>query len=1604
MEEKGAHLAGIAKIIPPAEWEPRKSGYKDLGDIIIKRPIVQTVEGSKGVYKTYSTPRKAVSVEKFEVMCKENVNILPEDDAARSYWRSLEKPPRCPPVYGAGVAKSITDSDCEVFNCSKLGTILDEYHPKIEGVHTPYLYFGMYRSMFPWHTEDMDLYSINLVHYGAAKTWYSIPTIFGRKFEQLAASIFPNEAAECQAFLRHKTTLIAPEILEKYGIPCLSTVQNEKEIIITFPYGYHAGFNNGFNCAESVNFASERWIDYAKRATLCCCQPKDSTVCLDMDHFVKKYQPDRYEKWLAGEDDGRHPEHQERSFAGPNSLKIVLDSMNRSFRLLSKRAPDDPAVILHKIMAPYNAVSSDSLLGDKNNAEQIDRLGQVNFEKLKSLREKVNWEIEEERLEFFNELKDLLRKWEGRLPNFLDIFRPEEIDWLLSEVLRNYAVDQFRSLSITEFLIETGYKDQPSLDEDGKPILRRTTAVHWADKIKLRDYGRHLFDKIYNRFDVNYIDESGYTHFHIACRNGYTNHVGRFLESGQDPNIIVESTGDSPLHFALNWGYKNVAMMLLKKGADVNLANRDGITALHLISKPDHFDSSNGFFKIPTYNKKLFKIIEDRHQSMQVQVRDNSGRTPLEWAVAGFIPEAVDAFLEHGADLSSFVFPTESQFEERLKLMGETNGTGFKLRLVCGVMATFECLNKRGYELDRNDAWTIMKFFINYKVFRSSSDQDKKFANEDSVDLEKRWDFRDYDAFYDVDDGDDLIESFFKICDEKNQPVRIDTRDESGNTLLHWAMRHAYKKTSELLLRRGADPNSTNADGCTALHVVCRFYYEYDLTKMLFELSNDEYQPVRLDVRDNLGNTPLHVALEWGGKEVPLMLLERGADINLANEDGATPLHVICESEFDDNGDFVRAFFKIIEDERRSVRVNAQNKFGDTPLHLALVEKHKKLVKLLLENDADANLANAEGSTALHVACHGYEQDDLAEMLFEFSNDKYRPLRVDAMDKMDRTPLQWAVLNLLLNTIDVLLNNGADLAKFVFPTANQFSEEFEARQHKHWLIFDLELLSGTLDVVRLLRKRGYELERSDALTIMDVFAGHGLLKNSADLEERWYKNEEFAREADKIMTSMGLSFYELTLLVYERLARTFCQPWALDSLLTLTGYRLPILTMTTFNDASLELEAVEKVSDRQLQAALNSGNKKKIESWLRSGASPNFADKNGMTPLHIICQREEPFYGQNLKLAELFFKINGELNQLVQLDARNKVGDTPMNLALKRGHKKMFELLLRRGANPNLANKYGMTPLHNYCGMRDASDDFLEMWLKICDKKLYPVQIDAQEKNGNTPLLYALVCRQKKIAEFLLSNGADPNLGNNSGCTPLHLTCISCPSEFLEMIFKNRDDKHQPVLVDSRDEDGNTALHLSLERGKKEAAELLLRKGADPNVVNEMGSTPLHMICMREDDDDNAGLAEMFFKINDELNQLVEIDGKDKSGRTSLQYAVARLLPNTVDVLLTHGADFSKFIFPTADEFDKGFEAQDSKHRLQFNLKLMSGTLDVVGRLRQRGYELARSDALTIMDALAKRGLLKKSADLEERWSRDTRQNEKLMRAVLHRQDSCKNH
>lgn len=322
-------------MIPPKEWVPRKEGYNiDSLDITIPSPICQVVTGKQGLFQQINIQKKPMTVKQFSVMANSVKYCTPRhsdwDDLERKYWKNITY---VAPIYGADVNGSITDPDVNEWNINRLGTILDyvneDYGIEIDGVNTAYLYFGMWKTTFAWHTEDMDLYSINYLHFGEPKTWYAIPPEHGKRFERIASGFFSSSAQTCQAFLRHKMTLISPQILKLYSIPYNKITQSKGEIIITFPYGYHAGFNHGFNCAESTNFAAPRWVEYGKRAMQCTCS--NDMVKISMDTFVKRFQPERYDLWLKGQDVGCHPEQPDRMAAAPHPTgQDILCNKNNS--------------------------------------------------------------------------------------------------------------------------------------------------------------------------------------------------------------------------------------------------------------------------------------------------------------------------------------------------------------------------------------------------------------------------------------------------------------------------------------------------------------------------------------------------------------------------------------------------------------------------------------------------------------------------------------------------------------------------------------------------------------------------------------------------------------------------------------------------------------------------------------------------------------------------------------------------------------------------------------------------------------------------------------------------------------------------------------------------------------------------------------------------------------------------------------------------------------------------------------------------------------------------------------------------------------------------
>ncbi|CAB0038129.1 unnamed protein product [Trichogramma brassicae] len=582
--------------------------------------------------------------------------------------------------------------------------------------------------------------------------------------------------------------------------------------------------------------------------------------------------------------------------------------------------------------------------------------GQLKLAKLKSLPQTLNWEMEKERREFLKQLYPLIRDWRRHLPDLRGIFGRVKMDLLLTEDLRNY---QNTRGNLVEFAIKTGYRDEPVILNDNKPSSHRTTPVHrlaktWVaseDRIKPGQWAHYLF-QIYNRFDVNYTDESGLTHFHIACKYDCYRVVRKFLEFGQDPNCFWSETGDSPLHLTSS---SKVAELLLRSGINPNSTNAKGMTPLHSICS---------------------------------RYKDN-----------------------------------------------------------------------------------------------------------------------------------DLVKIFFKIIDKTQQTVQVDARDNLGNTPLLLALAHGNKTAAKFLLNRGADPKLSNAKGWTSLHFIYkRSSYDCGLAELFFKTIEDIQLTVQIDALDEAGNTPLHLAFEncYNNKNSGEGLLRRGANPNLVDKDGLTPLHIISKNCYND--DLIKMLFKISDEKHQSVQIEARDNEGNTPLHLALFHQHTSVSTFLLRRGADPTVTNLQGLTPLHVICKTDDDDGSANEFLEICDEVQKTVRIDALDNLGRTPLQWAVVTFLPDAVKALLHHGADLSSFVFPTASFFDEGLELQRDQ----CEIRLSSGLLAIVENLEEAGYELNRSDALTIMTFFASNRYFHTCVGDEEH-YNGEDFKDEVKEIYDKRGKS-------------------------------------------------------------------------------------------------------------------------------------------------------------------------------------------------------------------------------------------------------------------------------------------------------------------------------------------------------------------------------------------------------------------------------------------------------------------------------------------------
>src|SRR6266702_4446750 len=253
-------------------------------------------------------------------------------------------------------------------------------------------------------------------------------------------------------------------------------------------------------------------------------------------------------------------------------------------------------------------------------------------------------------------------------------------------------------------------------------------------------------------------------------------------------------------------------------------------------------------------------------------------------------------------------------------------------------------------------------------------------------------------------------------------------------TPLHLAARYGELKVAQVLLEHGADVDSRDNMGKTPLHLLFKSsvrdyddipYYDDipdydnipDFARLLLEHGTD------VNIRDEDGNTLLHLLLNLWIYKFARILLELGADVSVENNMGKTPLHLLFEDD-DPGDDDIPNFARLSLEHGADVNLRTTNEW--TLLHVAVFRGWLETARMLLDHGANVNAENEQGQTPLHLVSRGhyYSQEHgvgLARMLLE------RGVDVNAPDKDHDTALHSASDFGRIEIARVLLDHGANV-------------------------------------------------------------------------------------------------------------------------------------------------------------------------------------------------------------------------------------------------------------------------------------------------------------------------------------------------------------------------------------------------------------------------------------------------------------------------------------------------------------------------------------------------------------------------------------------------
>lgn len=327
---------------------------------------------------------------------------------------------------------------------------------------------------------------------------------------------------------------------------------------------------------------------------------------------------------------------------------------------------------------------------------------------------------------------------------------------------------------------------------------------------------------------------------------------------------------------------------------------------------------------------------------------------------------------------------------------------------------------------------------------------------------------------------------------------------------------------------------------------------------------------------------------------------------------------------------------------------------------------------------------------------------------------------------------------------------------------------------------------------------------------------------------------------------------------------------------------------------NVNLEAETKNGQRAIHFAAGSYHPTIIQYLVNQGVDPTARDQNSRTPLHYAAARgnvlglevlsqvllnldERPRRPDESQLHQAFTDrlsvVDNKGESLLHvvgsdwtqtLNDEENDSDITVNMI-----KSTVKFLLERGIDMNRRADDGSTPLVSLTSLLPRFSAGLYSG-EIAVKELLANGADPNipDLKGKTPLHYAAHCWWEKSIQDLLQAGANIDSADHEGSTPLHVACIMACIPVMRLLLQSADHT-------LRDNEGATPLHRAAQDDRFFGAAMLLRKGASPHTLDNSGATPLHWAA-------KAGRSESVIRL---LRAGTSPHSIDHSGNSPMQYA-----------------------------------------------------------------------------------------------------------------------